>query len=164
MGLKNGTADGKPHPHSTGLGGVERVKDFVYHLRVNTYPRVFNRYLHLIRVNVPGGDHQFSCPVIYIAHRFDSIHGQVQHHLLQLHPIAENRKNVIRKLRPDHHALSFRFVADEGKDFPDGFIQVQLFCRGRSLFCQRPNPGDDFTGSLPVADDPAGELPGLPPG
>src|SRR5208337_1235121 len=161
MGLKNGTADRKPHAHAAGLGGVERVKDFVYHLRVNTCPRVFNRYLHLVRVNVPGGDHQFSCPVTYFAHRFDSIHDQVQDHLLQLHLIAENRKNVIPKPRSDNHGVSLRFVANEAEDFADGFVQVQLFSRRYGLLCQGANPGDDFTGSLPVADDPAGGFPGF---
>ena len=57
-------------------------------VRVKTGPRVFNAYLHLIRINVPGSDNQFPWPVLYTAHRFDRIHDQVQHHLLQLNPIA----------------------------------------------------------------------------
>ena len=44
-----------------------------------------------------GGDHQLPRPIIHAAHGFDGIHDQVQQHLLQLHPIAENRRKVIRK-------------------------------------------------------------------
>src|SRR5271157_2749849 len=42
MVLNNRTADGKSHAHATGLGGVERLKDLVDSVRVETYPRVFN--------------------------------------------------------------------------------------------------------------------------
>src|SRR5271165_1846759 len=161
MSLKNGTANGKSHTHTAGFRGVERVKDLRYRVRIKTYPGVFYRYLHLVRVNVPGGDHQFSRPLTYTAHRFNTIHDQVQHHLLQPHLIAENRKNVIRKPRSDHHAVPFRLVADEGEDLPDGFIQVQLFSRNLSLSGQGPNPSDHFSGSLPVADDPTGGFPGF---
>src|SRR5271165_4299552 len=161
MSLKNGTANGKSHTHTAGFRGVERVKDLRYRVRIKTYPGVFYRYLHLVRVNVPGGDHQFSRPLTYTAHRFNTIHDQVQYHLLQPHLIAENRKNVVRKPRSDHHAVPFRLVADEGEDFPDGLIQVQLFSRNLSLSCQGPNPSDHFSGSLPVADDPTGGFPGF---
>jgi len=48
------------------------------------------------------------------AHRFDSIHDQVQHHLPQLHAIAENRENVVRAQRPDRYPVSLPFLRDEG--------------------------------------------------
>src|SRR5271157_299678 len=70
MVLNNRTADGKSHAHAAGFRGVERVKDLVQRLRVNTYPRVFDRYHHLIRIDIPGGDHQFSRSLNYAAHRF----------------------------------------------------------------------------------------------
>jgi hypothetical protein len=41
------------------------------------------------------------------AHRFDSIHDQVQHHLPQLHAIAENRENVVRAQRLDRYLFLF---------------------------------------------------------
>ncbi len=88
MGLKNGTANGESHTHAAGLRGVERLKDPSHRVRVKTCPRVCNRYLHLVRFNSPGGDHQFSPPLIYTAHRFHTIHDEVQPHLLQLHAIA----------------------------------------------------------------------------
>lgn len=88
MRLKDGTANGKSHAHAAGLSCVERVKNLVYGLGVNTYPRVLNRYLHLVRDDVPRADRQFSCPLIDNAHRFDSIYNEIQHNLLQLHPIA----------------------------------------------------------------------------
>ena len=91
MGLNNGTADGESHAHAARLGGVERVKDLAYVFGSRPGPRVFDRYLHLIRINVPGGDQQFPWPLTYTAHSFDRIHDQVQHHLLQLNPIARNR-------------------------------------------------------------------------
>jgi hypothetical protein len=74
MLLNNGTADGESHAHTGGLGGVERIEDPFYCVRVKPGSGVFNRYLHLIRVNVPGGDHQFSPPLGHTAHRFETIH------------------------------------------------------------------------------------------
>src|SRR5271157_5241180 len=88
MRLKDGTANGKSHAHAAGLRRVERVEDPVYGLGVDTCPRVLNRYLHLAGVDVPRADRQFSCPLIDHAHRFDSIHSEIQHNLLQLNPIA----------------------------------------------------------------------------
>src|SRR5262245_55810006 len=77
MGLKNGTANGEPHAHAAGLRGIERVKDLVPCVRVKTYARIFNRSLHVVCINIPSHDDQFSRPLIYTAHRFDRIHDQV---------------------------------------------------------------------------------------
>src|SRR5208283_1704085 len=77
MSLKNRAANGESHSHTSGLGGVERVKDLVYCVRGKTYPRVFNRYLHVACIKIAGRDEQFSRPLIYAAHCFDRIHNQV---------------------------------------------------------------------------------------
>ena len=34
-----------------------------------------------------------------LAHRFNSVHHQIEHHLLQLDPIRKNERHVIRELR-----------------------------------------------------------------
>jgi len=84
MGLNDGTADGKSHAHAAGLRGVEMLKDPSYCVLVETYPRVFDRCLHLAGINVPRGDNQFSCPLDYAAHSFDGVHHQIKHHLLRV--------------------------------------------------------------------------------
>jgi len=76
-----------------------------------------------------------------------------------LNPIALIGSNVIGKLHFDDHPLSCRLVPDEGQDFTDGVIQVQHFSGHLIPSCQASNPGDDFTGSLPVADNAAGRFP-----
>src|SRR5262249_54722114 len=91
MGLKNGPANGESHAHATGLRGVERVKDLVYCLGGDTCPRVFNSCLHAACINILGRDDKFSRPITDTAHRFDRIHHQVQHDLLQLNSVPCNR-------------------------------------------------------------------------
>jgi hypothetical protein len=59
-----------------------------FRVRVKTYPGVCNAYQHLIRISVPSSDCQFSRPIIYFAHRLDTVHGQVEYDLLQLNSIA----------------------------------------------------------------------------
>jgi hypothetical protein len=95
--LHYGTANRESHPHAPGFRAVERLKNSGHDLRGKTDPRVFNRYLDLVRVNVTSGDHQFARVLIYSAHGFHSIHDQVQHDLLQLHPVAENMKKSSAK-------------------------------------------------------------------
>src|SRR6516165_4535870 len=56
MGLKNGPANGEPHAHATRFRGVERVKDLVYCVGADTYPRVFNCSLHALCINILGRD------------------------------------------------------------------------------------------------------------
>ena len=153
MILKDGTANRESHAHTRGLGCIERIEDPCYRVRVKPSSRIFNCYLHLTRVNVPGGDHQFSRPLTYSAHRFETIHDQIQHDLLQLHPIAENRKDITRKPRSDHHALSPCLIPDNSEHFLDGFIQVQLFSRHSPLCGQGPNVGDHVSSALPIAND-----------
>jgi hypothetical protein len=86
MRLKNGTAVGKSH--AAGRGIIERVQALINYLSLNTYPRIFNRYLHLVGIDISRGDHQSSRPVSYAAHRFDGVHHQIQHRLLHLHLTA----------------------------------------------------------------------------
>src|SRR5215471_18350270 len=91
MGLKNRPANGKTHAHATGLRGVERVKDLVYCVGGDPYPRVFNCCLHAVCINILGRDDKFSRPLTDTAHCFDRIHHQVQHDLLQLNSVPCNR-------------------------------------------------------------------------
>jgi len=126
MTLKNGTANGKSHAHAAGLRGVERLKDPSYCVRVKPSSQVLNRYLHLVGIDFPGGDHQFARPLLDPAHRFHTIQDEVQPHLLQLHPNAGDRCKVLGKLRADDHLPFFRFVPDQRQDLPQSVVQVQL--------------------------------------
>jgi hypothetical protein len=54
---------------------------------------------------------QFAFAVLNAAHRLDGIDDQVQHHLLQLHPIAFDAWQVARQLCVDRDAGLDRFAA-----------------------------------------------------
>jgi hypothetical protein len=53
-------------------------------------PQSVNTYQHSLCLVLARPDHQFERPIRDRLHGFDAIHHQVQHHLLQLDPIAKD--------------------------------------------------------------------------
>ena len=164
MVLKDGTANGESHAHTGGLGGVERIEDPPYGVRVKPVPS-------LRRLPARGPASTFR--VVITSSRARSltlliasmtIHDQVQHYLLQLNQIAENRKKRHPQTAFGSSRSFFRFVPDDSEDFPDCVIQVQLFSRRAQSFLSGPECGRSLHRLASRRERCRGQLHGLRPG
>ena len=111
MGFDNRAADREAHAHAVGLRRVEGFKETRQALRAQPMAGIPHRDAHALRLDTRGADVLFAVAVLNAAHRLDGIDDQVQHHLLQLHPIASDGWRVVRQLRADRDAALDRFAA-----------------------------------------------------
>ena len=157
MVLKNGTADRESHAHAGGLRGVERLKDPCLPCSGQDPARSLRRSPapdphQCCRVR----DNQFPWPLTYSAHRFDRIHDQVQHYLLQLNPIAETGKRSSANCVRIVTSVSSSLCRRPAQGLPELVsFRSSLSLGGAAPLCQSPNTGDHVTGSLAVAHDVA---------
>src|SRR4051794_32355813 len=67
-----------------------------------------------------GADQQLAQPLPRAAHRLDHVHDQVQDQLLQLHPVAADRRQARRERRPHRDIVLRRLAAGLGGCRPCG--------------------------------------------
>ena len=61
---------------------------------------------HAVGLGLTGGDQQLARSLADLAHRFDGVHDQVQHHLLQLDFVSQNARQPLRQLHLHQNAMS----------------------------------------------------------
>jgi hypothetical protein len=98
--FNNGAADPQPHARAVSLGGKERIEELVLLLRRQPRARIADRDQHLTILAALRPDGQHACSVC-ILHRFDAVHHQVHQHLLQLHAISQDLREVCSEFRPN---------------------------------------------------------------
>ena len=96
----NGAADAQSHASAVSLGGKERIKDLVCLLRWKPHAGIADRDQHLTILTALRLDDELARP-IYILHRVDAVHHEVHQHLLQLHAISHDLREVYCEFRPN---------------------------------------------------------------
>jgi hypothetical protein len=86
--LYDGATDRQPHAHAVGFGRKKRVEQLVRIIGVDAGAEVSNRNDYLIGFVQMRSDQKFPWRVGYGRHGLDSVHDQIDDHLLQLNPIA----------------------------------------------------------------------------
>src|SRR4029077_1971487 len=124
MTLDDRATYGEPHPHPVSLRGIERAEQLVRGFRPETASRLPHTETHGIARIRFGPDEQLPWPIVHAAHRVGRVAEQVQHHLLELDPIAHDRWEVFREFSPDHDAVSLQLAEKEGKHFAGRLVQI----------------------------------------
>src|SRR6516164_7775590 len=91
MSLNDRAADRQARTHSLRLGRVEGFKEAWEALRSQPRPGIPYPDAHAFLGGL-AADHEVALVFGNAAHRLDGIDDQVQHYLLQLHPIAINAR------------------------------------------------------------------------
>ena len=86
-------------------------------------------------------------------HGFQSVQEQVEHHLLQLHPVAEHAREIPGELGPQSRACPPRFGLGQGDHLANDVIDVQRLLLGRRSAREGSNPRDHVAGPPAVAGD-----------
>ena len=91
-----------PMPRPSVLGRIERIEQMIAAVRVGPSPVVLDRDTRMV-ATAPGSNPQFSRSVVDRRHCLNSIGYQIDDHLLQLKPIAENQQGLRCKVQLQRH-------------------------------------------------------------
>src|SRR5687768_10165430 len=88
MRLDDGGRDGQAHAHAVGPGRVKRLEWTIHVRLVDPDPRILDREPDGRRA-VPGRpDNENATTPVRLPHGLEAVERQVQHHLLELGPVA----------------------------------------------------------------------------
>src|SRR5690349_8621172 len=112
-------------PKTTRLRRVEGVEKLIESRWCQSWSRISHLDENDVTLRFPGADEQLSRALATSVHSFDCIHHQIQHHLLELHPIALQRWCAFLKIHVHRNAVLHCFAASELNDLADCVIDVQ---------------------------------------
>src|ERR1700682_1499338 len=108
--FNNGAADPQSHARAVSLGGKERIKELVYLLRWQPRAGIADRDEHLtILTTALRLDGELARP-IHSLHRINAVHHEVHQHLLELHSMSHDLREVCSEFRPNEYG-EFRCFA-----------------------------------------------------
>src|SRR6476660_283931 len=159
MGIDDGTADRKSHPHAALLRGVESVENALEMFRINARPKVAYCHEDAICLVLLGADHQFPWPRFDEAHCIDRIQYQVQDDLLQLNTIPLNEKRPLRKVGIYRYYILGDCASRQCNYFIDRLIEIKTILARRRFLDVVAYPVDDVPSSIGIVHDTAERLP-----
>jgi hypothetical protein len=118
-------ADREAHTHAIRFGGEEGVEQLGRILRRYPDPAIRHTYEHLLWIVLTRSDHQFARPIRDRLHCFHAVHHQVDDHLLQLDPIAQDHGQSGRQLRSQRYLVADQLTLHQRDGFPDDVIDVE---------------------------------------
>src|SRR6516165_1056174 len=92
VGFDDGPADRKAHSHAVRFRSEHRIKNAFDGVRINSSSSILDNDEQTIGCRKCGFYSQYPASILHPIHRLDSIHDQVQKHLLQLDSLADNRR------------------------------------------------------------------------
>jgi hypothetical protein len=99
-----------------------------------------------------GSDYQLPGTVLKTNHRVGSIAEQVEGHLLQLDTIADDRREVLGKLRPQNHPISLKIAQRQCNHFSRELVQIECLQREFLLAEERTQSRDYIGGAVGIAN------------
>src|SRR5262249_57222484 len=150
ISLNDTAGDRQTHTHALLLGRVEGFKQAWEALRRQPRPGIPHGDAHAFRLIGFRADLQFAPAVTVAAHRMDGVDDQVDHHLLNLHPIAPKERQGLGELRLDRRADLDDLTPSENYRVADRFIDVEPLYLWRRFFDVIFDPVDDVSGPIDV--------------
>ncbi len=161
MSFDDRTTDRQTDPHAFLLGGVERVEQPMDVFRLHADTTVADRKFDIAAVMPAHPNLQLRLIRLKLFHRIDAVEHQVQQHLLDLHPISQQRRQALRNVDQQCDALPLYLAVCQRHDLSDGIGHADpLLVSGRTLR-QGAHPHDDVACAVRVTDHAVDGLPGL---
>src|SRR2546427_6107102 len=153
VGLDDRPADREPHAHSTGLGGeegIEQARDLIF---IESDTHVLHGHENRVRCVGLRSDDQVARPTTHPFARLDAVHQQIEDALLQLDPIALDRRQCRGQLGPEQHAVLARLAVHQRGNLLGDLVDVQRGLVAVRLLHQRTDPPDHLASALSREDD-----------
>src|ERR1700754_1682365 len=146
MSFHDRTTDREPHTKAAGLGGEEGVEQPVCILGGDPDAAIGNAQQYSLHLFLTRSDHQFARPIGDRLHCFDTVHHEVDDHLLQLDPIAKNLGQSRRQFRSQRYLVAGQLTLYQRDDLPDDVIDVERYLLNISLVRERADAPDHLAG------------------
>ncbi|EEF27629.1 conserved hypothetical protein [Ricinus communis] len=153
MRLGDGPADCQPHTHAVRLGRMECLEDPLARRSGNPRPRIRYRQHDFIVLAQLRRDPHRPFIGLHLRQRFDRVHQQVQHQLLQLHPVTLDLRQIPLKLRRQLHLVAAHLAVHQHEHFRDRRVEINPLPARRLLLEERPQTVDHFCRALTVLAD-----------
>src|SRR6202162_2323568 len=151
--LYNGPADRQPHAHTLALGGVKGDKNLFPDPWVKSGARVLHDDDYLIVLTYLRSDDQLSWPILNGTHRFNPVHDQVKHYLLELHSVTQYRWESSCQICAQGDSPCPQFTLCECKDLFNGLIYVQSLPLNATFPAESANLCNHLARPLAVPND-----------
>ena len=117
-----------------------------------------------VRVVLTGSDHQVARPIGDRLHCLNTVHHQIDDHLLQLDPITEDRGQSRRKLRSQRYPVIDQLALHQRDGLLDDVVEVERRLLNVGLVRKRADAADHVARPDAVVDDPFHRAPRSRPG
>src|SRR3954452_1763234 len=117
-------ANGQSQTHSAGLCGKERIKDAFLICCGNSRTGILHGKPHRRGGVSLDCQVQRSCTIVLFTESIDGIAKQIEHDLLDLHPIDTDERNAILKIRFYRYPVRLDIVLNESQCLPDNVSEV----------------------------------------
>ena len=114
------------HAHSCGLGGEERLENALAYRLVDAFAAIDDRN-HCARVGWFAADRDIPTPVGAILHGLACVVDEVEHDLLNLHPVSANGWKRILEAQRQRNVVNDQVVVDNPRNLAYGFVQIEVF-------------------------------------
>src|SRR5580698_5615723 len=125
MTFDNRAADRQAHSEPIGLGCIKGLEDIVQMARVESRSRILHAHAEFVALDLSRADKKHALSRVHLAHRLDGVDDQVEYHLLQLYPVALNRRQSIDQLQRDIDTMLVRFSAHERDQLANRRVDIQ---------------------------------------
>ena len=161
MSLHDRPADRKPHTDAVRLRREECFKYVIRIIIAKTDPGILDRDRHRGRRRNCRFDPQDARPIFDTAHRLDSIDDEIEHDLLHLNPVGQDRRQAWIEFGPRGDLASLQLLSRQRQHLRDCAVDVDRRPFRRGFFGQLPNPPQYRAGAPAIADDVLDRLSGL---
>src|SRR5690348_9967045 len=159
MRLDDGTAYRQAHSEAARLRTVEGLEYPLEICGFDAGPGILERNKYAVWSGCSCGmDEQVACSGVR-AHGLNRVDDQVEHHLLQLDPIAPNQRQILCQFCLQRYAVGDECLLRHLDGFDDGGVDVEALPSWWCLLDQRTGALDDLTGAGAVPHDAAEQTP-----
>src|SRR5258708_30229939 len=125
MGMDDGPANRKSHPHSARLRGVESLENALEMFRINARPRIAHCHENATGLVLLGADQQLAWPRLDRAHGFYRLQDQLQDDLLQLNAIPLNGSQPLCKAGLNRDSIRGDCASCQHDHFIDRLLEIK---------------------------------------
>src|SRR5215469_16543711 len=148
----DGPADRKAQPHSLRFSSEERLEDAFHCSLRNAAAAVRDRHNHCATTILDSStNEQPAVRSLAIGHRVISIDYQVDQHLLKLHRVARDGRQIPSEFSVHGYALIYEIAADQLQDIAYDFVYMETLLLYFTFFQPQAQPTDHFCGVLVFA-------------
>jgi len=154
MGLDDRSADRDAHAHAVGLGGEGGLEDAIGRGGIQPRAAIRDRHAYLARSDGLLRYRQHLRLAPDRAHRLNAVHDQVQEHLLQLYPVAEDLLAAGGQTHLKGDVALLQLAAGERQYLFDGIIDVEPGHLRSGLRGERAEASDHIASAAGVPQYP----------